>query len=610
MFNDKTLYDYFPKKNLTKKFSNDTFQFRTCFKYQNSIRTGISNYKEEILNYTSSPECFCHLYSDFIDPSIGHVISGDLAIIHNKKLRKLFSKGLKFVEQLYSSKLDTYNSVKGDISRYVKGLSEKYSVNQKFFTPWKVQILSKLWDMLCTTKFSCKRKESLFVSEKHDMDVLKEHFVLTSVDKASNNISLICKKFYLDNLCNELSSTTTYEQVADPVEDIFKSHIDFCKKYNIPVVDKLIPFLHMLPKFHKNPIDYRYIAAGRKSSTKILSKILSSVFKLMLTQLKQYDNFKFKFKNTSGHWIVNNKEDTLFNLNFLNNLGSSRSIKSFDFKKLYTNLPHDKLVDKMSELIKLCFSEKKVNYINVSKKYTASWSCKGGGHWAFTEEDITEMFQFLINNIYVSFGDKIFRQVIGIPMGCDCAPQVADLFLFAYEHDFISKKVIDKDPIVHKLKYCGRYIDDLSVPNADAEVCHVICNDIYPIDLEIVDTNPTNSCTSTFLDVEISVNNKSFHTKLYDKRRDFSFNVITFPNLRSNVPHKQSYGIFVGELYRICKSSSNVEDFKLEVKLLIKKLINQKFNKSLLLKKLRSFLMCRPACLSKYWTNLSVDMFV
>ena len=210
-------------------------------------------------------------------------------------------------------------------------------------------------------------------------------------------------------------------------------------------------------------------------------------------------------------------------------------------------------------------------------------------YWAFTEEDITEMFQFLINNIYVSFGDKIFRQVIGIPMGCDCAPQVADLFLFAYEHDFISKKVIDKDPIVHKLKYCGRYIDDLSVPNADAEVCHVICNDIYPIDLEIVDTNPTNSCTSTFLDVEISVNNKSFHTKLYDKRRDFSFNVITFPNLRSNVPHKQSYGIFVGELYRICKSSSNVEDFKLEVKLLIKKLINQKFNKCLLLKKLREF---------------------
>ena len=146
------------------------------------------------------------------------------------------------------------------------------------------------------TKFSCKHKESLFVSEKNDMGVLKQHFIMTSVDKASNNISLICKKFYLDNLCNELSSTTTYEQVADPVEDIFKSHINFCNKYNIPVEDKLIPFLHMLPKFHKNPIDYRYIAAGRKSSTKILSKILSSVFKLMLTQLKYYDNLSSNIK--------------------------------------------------------------------------------------------------------------------------------------------------------------------------------------------------------------------------------------------------------------------------------------------------------------------------
>ena len=121
-------------------------------------------------------------------------------------------------------------------------------------------------------------------------------------------------------------------------------------------------------------------------------------------------------------------------------------------------------------------------------------------------------------------------------MGCDCAPQVADLFLFWYEHDFVSKKVLDKDPIVHKLKHCGRYIDDLNAPNVDTCLSKVICEEIYPTDLDIIDTNPTDTIESTFLDMQINVSNGTFHTKVYDKRRDFSFNVVSFPNLRSNVP--------------------------------------------------------------------------
>ena len=36
------------------------------------------------------------------------------------------------------------------------------------------------------------------------------------------------------------------------------------------------------------------------------------------------------------------------------------------------------------------------------------------------------MYSFSMDNIFVKFGGKIFKQVIGIPTGCDCAPKVAD----------------------------------------------------------------------------------------------------------------------------------------------------------------------------------------
>ena len=49
------------------------------------------------------------------------------------------------------------------------------------------------------------------------------------------------------------------------------------------------------------------------------------------------------------------------------------------------------------------------------------------------------MFKFLMNNFFVKFKGKIYRQVIGIPMGCDCAPKTADLFLYWYEHNYISE---------------------------------------------------------------------------------------------------------------------------------------------------------------------------
>ena len=39
----------------------------------------------------------------------------------------------------------------------------------------------------------------------------------------------------------------------------------------------------------------------------------------------------------------------------------------------------------------------------------------------------------LLDTIYIRFGTNLYRQIVGIPMGTNCAPLVADLFLFCYE---------------------------------------------------------------------------------------------------------------------------------------------------------------------------------
>ena len=45
---------------------------------------------------------------------------------------------------------------------------------------------------------------------------------------------------------------------------------------------------------------------------------------------------------------------------------------------------------------------------------------------------------YLLDNIDIRFGTKLYRQIVGIPMDTNCAPLVADLFLFCYERDFMT----------------------------------------------------------------------------------------------------------------------------------------------------------------------------
>ena len=59
----------------------------------------------------------------------------------------------------------------------------------------------------------------------------------------------------------------------------------------------------------------------------------------------------------------------------------------------------------------------------------------------YTANDICKMTEFLVDNIYVRFGRQLFQQTVGIPMRTNCAPLLADLFLYSYENEFLDKLI-------------------------------------------------------------------------------------------------------------------------------------------------------------------------
>ena len=68
----------------------------------------------------------------------------------------------------------------------------------------------------------------------------------------------------------------------------------------------------------------------------------------------------------------------------------------------------------------------------------------------------------ILDNIYIIFGNKLYRLIGGIPMGTNCAPLVADLFLFCYERYFMTSLSGDNQAdIIEAFYSISRYLDDL-----------------------------------------------------------------------------------------------------------------------------------------------------
>ena len=95
-----------------------------------------------------------------------------------------------------------------------------------------------------------------------------------------------------------------------------------------------------------------------------------------------------------------------------------------------------------------------------------------------------EALIFLLDNVYIRFGTKLYRQIVGIPMGTNCAPLVADLFLFCYESDFMMSLSADKDAeIIEAFNSTSRYLANLL--NIDNTYFDGMVKQIYPSELQL-----------------------------------------------------------------------------------------------------------------------------
>ena len=166
-------------------------------------------------------------------------------------------------------------------------------------------------------------------------------------------------------------------------------------------------------------------------------------------------------------------------------------------------------------------------------------------------------------------------------MGINCAPLLADLFLYQYEKlVWINSLRKAKESLLQSSIYHPViYWDVISFNNKRFKE---FISDINPKELTISETKESTSIAS-YLDLYfIRDKSNNITTKLYDKRDAFGFHIVNFNFMSSNIPSAPAYDVYASQLIRYARCCLNYSFSLLCHKALMARFLSKSYKVNLL----------------------------
>ena len=552
-------------------------------KLKPTIRGRIFNYKDTVSDYTVGQEedlnCDCD-DSPYKDAHHGHVITGNLQIVEDRRLRDLLRKGPNHREKEPLHWSLARKTLVQDIDTFITKWSGKTGRAESCYAEWKTKLMEKIDDKYKELKNKIQVqpvKKVLKIPEcSKELEDLQRKYVLVPIDKAANNIGFVCKKYYLSVIAQELQ-TDTYDIFREGKQEVIDHLVNENQlKAGILVEGKYknLPQIHAIVKMHKTPVKFRFIIGDRFGVQKMVAKKMVRILQLIQMVTKRYCDKIHLFTGINRYWVIDNSATVMEDIRRINHRGQARSMEEFDFSTLYTKISQEDLKEKLMCITEKAFKGGQNQYIRVCDS-RASWTNNTNGSYCVSKDMIRNMLELIVDNAYFSFGDKVYRQIIGIPMGIDPAPQMANLYLHYYEADFMEHLSVEHYSQARKFNHTRRFIDDLNTFNNEGLLGKFNSEGkIYPGEMILNKENEGNQ-KGTFLELDMEIKGKEVEVKLYDKREAFGFEIVNFPHMDSNIPRSMAYGVFSSQMIRFARVCLLKDDFLYRLKSLVSKLMRK-----------------------------------
>jgi hypothetical protein len=564
----------------------------------------------DIEHIISSP-CNCHnaQLQPFYNTHHKHVITTDPTLAP-APLRPLYQHLRS--HRVFTSPIN-HKQLLSKLTQCIKSFSKhtttRLNLPRSSINPWTqatITSLKYLIDELPDTP-----DETLELPDPALLQPFQDNFLITYVDKSAQHYVFLCKKFAIQLVQDEIIENETYTVTNSTDAEIISVLSDWMlnEGYESGKIPLKLGFLYPILKIHKNPFNFRFIAASVNVTLTPLSNNLNVILKSLMPHFHTLwkDTFVQNRLTPYDWWICNDATDIKKMIEKLNKRRKRQKhdtpFSTWDFSTLYTTLDQDDMINRICDLLDRIFNnqtEKPILHLHKDQVTWVKRKHKKKNYFYLDCCDLKRWLSFLIKNTFLQFGSKVIHQAIGIPMGTNCAVFLANLYLFSFELDFITTLINTKQiTLLYAFARTKRYLDDIiSADNPYFEkhrYLSLLRTGIYP-EATLKLNAEQSELPIHFLDIQILYDQLShnYYTTLWDKRYDSKYQALPstrYPLITTALNRNSLYSIITGRLHALLHRTTRKKAFIEHLIRISARLINNNYNRKTILRKINRFLM-------------------
>ena len=377
--------------------------------------------------------------------------------------------------------------------------------------------------------------------------------------------------------------------------------------------NRSLSYLYATVKTHRDPFGWRFIAGGHFVTMSAISKAQHLVLQALLPDLHLMHVEAVVGLPHAGEcasaWPVRDTRDVVRRVQYVERRIREdvragmprRAVQAgvHDFTNLYTTLPHDAIRTEVMAVVAEAFSRHAddqgvLPWLVIRRDGTVEWYAPSRGATLpadgskdagdkksgrfFDVARIAEELEFVLDNIYVTFGTAVYRQTLGIPMGFSSSPMLAIFMLSSFELRWLrhwvhavrtspdapvadtpwgalpwSEMRVRMASLVGRVARCCRMIDDVLLLDLSSAEREWVLRGMYPQSLELKEASATPGAVE-YMDVLITTDRGGLHTRHFDKRielqrRGMMTSVMKYPHIESALTDQCKYSCLYAFMY-------------------------------------------------------------
>eukprot|EP01063_Lacrimia_lanifica_P019021 TRINITY_DN25_c3_g1_i3.p1 TRINITY_DN25_c3_g1~~TRINITY_DN25_c3_g1_i3.p1 ORF type:complete len:1682 (+),score=-300.97 TRINITY_DN25_c3_g1_i3:424-5469(+) len=438
-----------------------------------------------------------------------------------------------------------------------------------------------------------------------ELRALKDVFVFLPIDKNGHDFGLVCKRLFRQHLSTTLTKNSAYVYLGSTFcyEDLYNRHRNFNDRFGWDT-HRATPYLYPLLKLHKTPAKFRDISgvskfqyideserpSGRpQASTTPAQKHLCTLLKAVKQEHIIHDKEATSANGLKRCWWIESTDDAALQIKQNHHRIAKRRVKSYDFTAMYTKLLQTAMTRRISSVIVGAFAlfaarenvpliEVRLIIPNKVDKPRAYFVPKDQhGQFKHCEcqvfeiLDVKDILTFCVENAYVNIGGHFFHQILGLPMGGNAAPDMADLYCYSVESEFIEKLIkLGLYDLAEQYTVVMRFIDDVFSPGVPPPPAWMYqmgykATHKVPGDVDFMGLRARNEVRHRVTNDTVEITHRYIRLSMQDKRESFPYVPTKYATREQCASRHLGKGILTGRMVATARGCNNIPDLCLAV---------------------------------------------